>query len=75
MAPTWRGAFWRGFFGAAVFFLLLLLAFQRPFVEAATLSVVMLALYVPLGYYVDRFFYRRRQAQQRKAIQQEKQKR
>ncbi len=62
--PTWRSAFWRGFFGAAIFFLLILFAFGRPFSEALTLSLVMLALYVPLGYYVDRFFYRRRRARE-----------
>jgi hypothetical protein len=27
------------------------------------LSVAMLAMYVPLGYYIDRFMYRRRQRQ------------
>ena len=33
------------------------------------LSVVMLAMYVPLGYYVDRFFYNRRRARERAASQ------
>ena len=64
-APTWRGAFWRGVFGAAVFFLVIKFLIGRDFGEALTLSVVMLALYVPLGYYVDRFFYRRRMARER----------
>ena len=31
--------------------------------QAAALSVVMLAMYVPLGYYIDRFMFRRRQRQ------------
>ena len=64
--PTWSGAFKRGLFGAAIFLLLMVFAFGRPFGEAALLSVVMLAMYVPLGYYVDRFFYMRRVAKARR---------
>jgi hypothetical protein len=65
--PTWGGAFKRGLFGAAIFFLLFWLAFQRPVGAAAGLSVVMLAMYVPMGYYIDRFMYQRRQRQQQAA--------
>jgi hypothetical protein len=61
--PTWSGAFKRGLIGAGVFFLLFWLAFQRPVGAAMVLSVAMLAMYVPLGYYIDRFMYRRRQRQ------------
>lgn len=65
LAPTWGSAFRRGLFGAGVFLLLLWLAFGRSFGESLALSVVMLALYVPLGYYVDSFFYNRRRARER----------
>jgi hypothetical protein len=58
--PTWGGAFKRGLFGAAIFFLLFWLVFGRDVGPAAALSVVMLAMYVPMGYYIDRFMYRRR---------------
>src|SRR4051812_20841634 len=61
--PTWSGAFKRGLIGAAVFFLLFWLAFQRPVGAAAVLSTLMLAMYVPLGYYIDRFMYQRRMRQ------------
>jgi len=61
--PTWSSAFKRGLIGAGVFFLLFWLAFQRPVGGAVVLSVAMLAMYVPLGYYIDRFMYRRRQRQ------------
>ena len=71
--PTWGGAFKRGLFGAVIFFLLFWLAFGRPVGAALALSGVMLAMYVPLGYYVDRFFYNRRRAQQAKARQAAKQ--
>ena len=60
IAPTWGGAFKRGLIGAAIFFLLFWLAFRRPVGAAAALSVVMLAMYVPMGYYIDRFMYQRR---------------
>ena len=63
IAPTWASALKRGLFGAAIFFLLFWLAFGRALGEAAALSVVMLAMYVPLGYYIDRFMFQRRQRQ------------
>ena len=65
--PTWSGAFKRGLIGAGVFFLLFWLAFQRPVGAALVLSVVMLGMYVPLGYYIDRFMWRRRMRQQQAA--------
>jgi hypothetical protein len=71
--PTWRSAFNRGLIGAAIFFLLFWLAFGRPVGAAAVLSVAMLAMYVPLGYYLDRFMYQRRMRQQQ-AARAEKQK-
>jgi hypothetical protein len=61
--PTWRSAFYRGLFGAAIFFLLFWLAFGRPAGAALGLSAVLLLIYVPLGYYVDTFFWRRRMRQ------------
>lgn len=66
-APSWGSAFMRGLIGAAIFLVLMLVAFQRSFGEAAVLAALMLAMYVPLGYYVDRFFYRRRTARERQA--------
>ena len=65
LPPTWGGAFTRGLIGAAIFFALMLFAFARPVGEAVALSVVMLAIYVPLGYHFDRFFWRRRQRKRR----------
>jgi hypothetical protein len=37
-------------------------AFGRPFAASLALGLLMLAIYVPLGYYVDRFFWSRRRA-------------
>jgi hypothetical protein len=53
-----------------VFFLLMLLAFQRPAIQAFALAAFMLVFYVPFGYYFDQFFYRRRQQQKQREREQ-----
>jgi drug/metabolite transporter (DMT)-like permease len=60
--PTWNSALGRGAFGAAIFCLLLVVLFRRPVVPSAGLSALMLLIYIPLGYYIERFFFNRRQA-------------
>lgn len=60
LAPSWGTATKRGLFGAAIFFALMVLLFKQPVGGAVALSALMLAMYIPLGFYVDRFFYRRR---------------
>ena len=64
LPPTWASAAKRGALGAVVFFALIVLLFKQPVASAIVLSVLMVAMYVPLGYYVDQFFYRRRMRQQ-----------
>jgi hypothetical protein len=64
--PSWRSALNRGLLAAGVFFALMLLAFQRPVVQALALAAFMLVFYVPFGYYFDQFFYRRRQRQKQR---------
>jgi uncharacterized protein (DUF2062 family) len=51
----------RGAIGALIFLVLLMVLFGYPFAGALGLAAIMLALYIPLGYYLDRFFWRRRQ--------------
>src|SRR5215208_2126550 len=58
--PTWSGAIGRAAFGAAIFFILLILIFKRPVGVSALLSVLMLLLYIPFGHAIDGFMYRRR---------------
>jgi hypothetical protein len=62
LPPTWGTAFRRGLIGAGIFFALMMVAFGRGFAESLALGLVMLAIYVPLGYNVDRFFWNRRRA-------------
>jgi Flp pilus assembly protein TadB len=61
--PTWRGAFVRGAVAAGLFVVIVVLLFKRPMAPALGLGVLMLAFYVPMGYFIDRFFYNRRQRQ------------
>lgn len=73
--PTWRGAVNRALIAAAIFMLLLVLLFRRPFLEAFGLSAFMLLAYIPMGYYMDRFFFRmrtRREERKRLELREEK---
>ena len=63
--PTWRSAFNRAAIGAVIFFVLAITLLKQPVGGAIALSVTLMVIYVPLGYYVDRFFYRRRLARAR----------
>jgi drug/metabolite transporter (DMT)-like permease len=64
--PTWGSAVGRGAFGAGVFFLLLVTIFGRPVAPSFALAALMLLIYIPLGHFIDRFFYNRRQAARRR---------
>jgi hypothetical protein len=71
---TWPSAVNKGLIAGVVFFALLALAFKRPIGEAAGLAGFMLAFYIPMAYYSDRFFYSRamrKQAEERAAKQQQ----
>jgi len=59
--PSVRGALNRAAFSALIFGVLLYFLFDQSPLQAALLSVFMLVVYVPLGYFTDRFFYDRRQ--------------
>ena len=74
MPPTWRSAAIRGAFFAALLFPVSIL-FGQTVPTAVFLSVVATVFYIPLGYYTDQFFYRRRLAKlarERAAKQSEK---
>jgi hypothetical protein len=67
LAPTWQSAFNRAALGAALFFALAIFLLKQTVAEALAVSVLLMAFYVPLGYYVDRFLWRRRIAKERAA--------
>jgi hypothetical protein len=57
--PSWGSAFQKGALAAGLFFAGLVLLFKEPVGTTAVLSVAMIGFYVPMAYYVDRFFYNR----------------
>jgi hypothetical protein len=59
--PTWRGAVNRAAIAAAVFGVLVVLAFGRSVAQGAVLAGFMFLLYIPLGYMTDTAIYRYRQ--------------
>ncbi|MGI8726511.1 MAG: hypothetical protein ACR2K6_02365 [Solirubrobacterales bacterium] len=59
--PTWRGAAIRGGFFAALLAPISIL-FGQPVGGAILLAVLASLVYIPLGYYTDQFFHRRRMA-------------
>ena len=65
--PTWRGAVNRAAIAAAVFGVLVVLAFGRPVAQGVLLAAFMFFLYIPLGYMTDSFIYRFRQRRKQQA--------
>jgi Flp pilus assembly protein TadB len=61
LPPTWRSSIIRGLVAAVIFFVLLLLIFQRPIGAALALGAFMLAFYIPAGYFIDMTLWRRRE--------------
>jgi hypothetical protein len=59
--PTWRSAVNRAAIAAAVFGVLVIIAFNRGISEGAVLAGFMFLLYIPLGYMTDQAIYRFRQ--------------
>ena len=65
--PSWSGAVNRSLIGAGIFLALLLVPFHQKATTAIPLAVLMMVLYIPMGYAIERFFYNRRQAQKARA--------
>jgi hypothetical protein len=60
--PTWRSAIVRGVVISALLIATLLL-FGKPIGASLGFGLFMLAFYIPMGFYIDRFMWRRRQLQ------------
>mgnify|MGYP006921750438 CR=1 FL=1 len=65
--PTWKGATFRGLIAAGVFVVLLIVLFGRPLTSSLIIGLAMLVLYIPAGYYMDLFLWRRRERQRIRA--------
>jgi hypothetical protein len=61
--PTWKSSLTRASFAAALLFILLVLTSRgnNRFLTALVFTVVALAIYVPAGYFLEVFLYKRRQ--------------
>ena len=62
--PTVRSAAQRSAIAAIVFMAAMILIVHQPVPAAIALGGFVLLFYVPLSYYTDLFFYRRRQAKE-----------
>lgn len=62
----------RAFFGAAIFFILLVLIFKQGPLQSAGLSAAMFLIYIPMGHALDGFMYRRRMRSQLREREQRK---
>jgi hypothetical protein len=60
--PTWRGAFNRAIVAVLLFIVVIVALLRQNPIAAVLLGAFMLAVYVPMTYYMDLWFYRRRQA-------------
>lgn len=65
--PTWRSAFNRALLMSGILFALMAFAFGRDVSSSAVLSLTMLIIYVPAGFYLERFLFKRRKAIEQKA--------
>jgi Flp pilus assembly protein TadB len=63
--PTVRSAMQRSSIAAIVFIAAMILIVHQTVAASIALGGFVLLFYVPLSYYTDLFFYRRRQAKQR----------
>ena len=55
--PNWRGAMQRAAIAAAVFGVLVVIAFKRDVAQGAVLAAFMFLLYIPLGFLTDKTIY------------------
>ena len=64
--PTWRGSLNRAAIAALLFGVVVIVAFGQPVASGLLLAAVMVAIYLPMTYYMDLFLYRRFQRRQQR---------
>jgi hypothetical protein len=69
--PTWRGAFVRAMIAAIGMLLIVIVIFNKSN-QAIALFPIVLAMYVPISYYTDKWVYDRRQRNKAKRATREK---
>jgi hypothetical protein len=61
--PSWTSAMQRALLITVMFVAILVFAMKRPLSASVALGGFMLLLYIPIGYFTDSFFYKRRRQQ------------
>ena len=59
--PSWRSAANRALITTLLFVVVIVFLLKQPVQQAIALGGFMLLLYIPMGYYMDKAFYNRRQ--------------
>jgi hypothetical protein len=59
--PSWQSAANRALITTLLFVAVVIFILRQPVNQAIALGGFMLLLYIPIGYYTDSFFYKRRQ--------------
>lgn len=68
--PSWRAAFNRAAIAASVFFAVLVLVLKQPAASSLSLALVMLLVYVPMGFAMDSLIHRiRRRRSERQSAE------
>lgn len=62
--PSWRSAANRSLIAVVIFVAVLVLFLKQPVTTSFILGAAMLAFYIPLSYFTDRWIYQRRMAKQ-----------
>lgn len=70
--PSWRGALNRALLMSAILFALMAFVLGRDIASSLILAATMLVIYIPAGYYLERFMYSRRRAAAQRARQAER---
>jgi hypothetical protein len=64
-APTWQGAVKRAGLAASFMFIFLLIFSKGKIAAAVLFAILSLLIYIPAGYYMDLWMWRRRMRKQR----------
>jgi hypothetical protein len=62
--PTWKASFNRALLASGFMFVLLLITSKFKILPSVLFAILAMAIYVPSGYYLEGFLYRRRMAKQ-----------
>ena len=65
--PSWQRAATRSLVTTALFVAFVTLALGQPIGQTLALGAVLILIYIPFGYFIDSFFYKRYSARQQRA--------